>query len=285
MKGKRILIAGCGYVGGRVAPLLDEAGARVHVLRRSPSASTPGAEVVCADLGVPKSLMELPQPLDGVVFSAGPSSPDEQAYRDIFVDGLRNLIEALTRQEQPPSRLVFTSSTAVYGQSDGSWIDESSPTRPRRFNGSVLLEAESLLRNSSVPGCALRLGGIYGPGRAGRIARIRERRARLSPGPPHYTNRIHREDAARALIHLMMLDRVDPIYLGVDGNPVSENDLLSFLAGELGLPEPRMAGSAPPRRAGSKRCRNDRLVESGYRFVFPSYREGYGALLGSEESC
>lgn len=284
MSGRRILIAGCGYVGGRLARLLAEAGARVYALRRSPGASVSGAATVHADLGDTRSLRKLPQPLHGVVFSAGPSTADEQGYRDIFVGGLRNLIEALAGHERPPARLIFTSSTAVYGQSDGEWVDEISPARPQRFNGRVLLEAESLLHASPIPGCALRLGGIYGPGRTRRIEQVRERKARLSPGAPHYTNRIHLEDAARSLMHLLALDSVEPIYLGVDGEPASENDVMNFLARELGLPAPPLAGSVPPRRAGSKRCRNDRLVASGYRFVYPGYREGYRALLRDKAS-
>jgi len=285
VKDRRILIAGCGYVGGRLAELLTEAGATVFALRRSSGAAVSGAKAVRADLLDPQSLRELPQPLDGAVFSASPSAYDEEGYRSIFVHGLRNLIEALAGHERPPDRVIITSSTAVYGQSGGEWVDESSPTSPRRWNGRVLLEAESLLHESPLPGCALRLGGIYGPGRTRHIEQLRERSARLSPGAPHYTNRIHREDAARSLIHLLALDRVESVYLGVDNEAAAENDVLSFLAGELGLPTPPLAESAAPRRAGSKRCRNDRLVARGYRFVYPTYREGYRALLEGDEGC
>jgi nucleoside-diphosphate-sugar epimerase len=282
MKDRSILIAGCGYVGSRLAHLAAEAGATVHTLRRSSGTTVSGALPVCADLGDPQSLSKLPRSLDAVVFSAAPSSPDERGYRAIFVDGLRNLIEALAGHTRSPARLIFTSSTAVYGQSNGEWVDESSPTRPRRFNGRVLLEAESLLQQSPIPGCALRLGGIYGPGRTRRIEQVRARSVRLAPGAPHYTNRIHREDAARSLMHLLALERIAPVYLGVDQEPAPENEVLRFLARELGLPEPPFAETAPSRRTGSKRCRNDRLVAEGYRFVFPSYREGYRAMLGGE---
>ena len=168
----RVLIAGCGYVGSRLAGILAESGADVFALRRSPGADLPGATTLCADLGDPGTLATLPRPLDAVVFCASPSSFDERGYRRIFIDGLRNLIEALAAHRRPPGRLIFTSSTAVYGQSNGEWVDETSPTRPRRFNGEVLLEAEKLLLDGPLPGCVLRLGGIYGPGRAGRIEQV-----------------------------------------------------------------------------------------------------------------
>ncbi|NIM01701.1 MAG: SDR family NAD(P)-dependent oxidoreductase, partial [Acidobacteria bacterium] len=253
-------------------------GDEVFALRRGSGTPLPGVEAVRADLGDPESLTSLPRSLDGVVFCAAPSSPDEPGYRRIFVDGLGNLIESLAGAPRPP-RLIFTSSTAVYGQSNGEWVDESSETRPKRFNGQLLLEAETLVHDGPLPGCVLRLGGIYGPGRTWQIDSVRAGRARLSPGEPHYTNRIHLEDAARSTQHLLLLPEVEPIYLGVDHEPAASNDVLRFLAAELGLPEPPMAETQPPRRAGSKRCRNDRLIESGYRMVYASFREGYRSVL------
>ena len=275
----RVLIAGCGYVGARLARLLAESGADVFALRRRPGAGPRGVKTVRADLADPASLTTLPRFLDAVVFCAGPSSADERGYRRIFIDGLGNLIESLAAGARPPRRLIFTSSTAVYGQSNGEWVDETSATRPHRFNGKVLLEAESLLHDSSLPGCVMRLGGIYGPGRTRRLDQVRSGQARLDPGGPHYTNRIHLEDAARSLMHLLTLRRVEPAYLGVDDEPAQDNDVLRFLAAELGLPEPPLAGSVSSRRAGGKRCRNERLVGSGYRMVYPSYREGYRSMI------
>ncbi len=137
------------------------------------------------------------------------------------------------------------------------------------------------MHDGPLPGCVLRLGGIYGPGRTWQIDSVRTGQARLDPGKPHYTNRIHLEDAARSLRHLLELPAVEPVYLGVDSVPASNNEVLRFLAAELGLAEPPMAESPLPRRAGSKRCRNDRLIGSGYRMVHPSFREGYRSILGA----
>ena len=275
----RVLIAGCGYVGSRLARILAEAGAEVFAVRRGRTAGLPGVTTVRADLTDPGALAALPRSIDAVAFCAAPSSPDERGYREIFIGGLGHLIEALAAHANPPERLVFTSSTAVYGQSGGEWVDETSSTQPRRFNGDVLLEAESLLHDSALPGCVLRLGGIYGLGRTRRIEQVRAGHARLDPGPAHYTNLIHLEDAARSLMHLLTRPRVEPVYLGVDREPAPDNDVLRFLAAQLELPEPCTADSSPPRRSGSKRCRNDRLVASGYSLVYPTYREGYRSIL------
>lgn len=277
----RVLIAGCGHVGSRLAGILAQSGAEVLALRRRPGAELSGVTTLCADLCDPETLATLPRSLDAVVFCASPSSPDERGYRKIFVEGLRNLTEALTAHEKPPGRLIFTSSTAVYGQSNGEWVDETSPTRPRRFNGEVLLEAEKSLHDGPLPGCVVRLGGIYGPGRVSRIERVRAGQVRLDPGAPHYTNRIHLEDAARSLMHLLTLRSVAPVYLGVDDEPAPDNDVLRFLAAELGLAEPPMAESLSSRRSGSKRCRNGRLIASGYRLAYPSYRQGYRSMIDS----
>ena len=283
LRDQRILIAGCGYVGGRLAELLVESGSAVFALSRRPGARTEDVTGVRADLANPETLEALPAHLDAVVFAASPSSPDEAGYRAIFIDGLRNVIEALVSRERPPKRIVFTSSTAVYGQANGEWVDETAETDPARFNGKVLLEAESLVHEAAIPGCVLRLGGIYGPGRARQIERVRDGLARLDPGAPSYTNRIHREDAARSLLHLLALPAPDPVYLGVDDEPADGDEVQRFIAAELGMPEPAVAERGAPRRAGSKRCRNRRLVKSGYRFVYPTFREGFRALIASRD--
>ena len=119
-------------------------------MRRSNATDLAGVTNVRADLTNRGSLAALPRSLDAIVFCAGPSSPDERGYREIFIDGLGHLIEVLVAQETPPGRLVFTSSTAVYGQTGGEWVDETSPTLPRRFNGDVLLEVRPKKHRSLV---------------------------------------------------------------------------------------------------------------------------------------
>ena len=275
----RVLIAGCGYVGAALGAVLDRDSHAVFGLRRRSSALPWGVRPIEADLVVPGTLRELPPQLDFVFFMAAPAGRDDALYRTLYVEGLRNLQAALAEQGQQPKRIFFTSSTSVYAQKDGEWVDESSPTEPASFAGRRLLEAEALLRDGPFPATAVRFGGIYGPRRTGLVDRVRTGRVVIE-GEARYTNRIHRDDCAGALHHLMRLAEPQDLYLGVDCEPASEDAVTSWLAGALGAPPPRR-GNAPagPERAGSKRCRNDRLLASGYEFRYPTFSEGYAAVL------
>jgi nucleoside-diphosphate-sugar epimerase len=255
----------------------------VFGLRRHPVDLPSGVVPIAADLAVARSLADLPPALDVVVYAASPSGRDDAFYRTTYVEGLRNLLAALAAQGQKPRRTIFVSSTAVYGQTRGEWVDETSPTEPTHFSGKRLLEAEALLRESGLPSLVLRLGGIYGPRRTRLVDEVRQGRAALSRGGPRYTNRIHRDDCVGALDHLIELAEPADCYLGVDSEPEDEAVVLRWLAGVLGTTPPRVAGDQRRTpRSGSKRCRNARLVESGYAFRYPSYREGYGALLAEK---
>jgi nucleoside-diphosphate-sugar epimerase len=279
----RCLIAGCGYVGEALGVRLASEGHTVYGLRRRVLRPLPGVIPIEADLAVPASLVDLPVALDTVFYLASPGGAEDALYRSAYVDGQRHLYAALARRGQRPRRVLFASSTAVYGQRDGEWLDESAPTEPVDFRGRRLLEAESLLANTAfIPGVCVRFGGIYGPRRSSLIESVRAGRAVVRAGAPHYTNRIHRDDCVGVLRHLMQLEAPEPLYLGVDGEPADEAAVLRWLAGALGAPEPRVAAAGAPvprERRSSKRCRNDRLLASGYRFLYPSFREGYRAIL------
>jgi nucleoside-diphosphate-sugar epimerase len=278
----RVLIAGCGYLGAALGALLDRDSHAVFGLRRRAGALPWGVRPIEADLCIPSTLRELPSQLDFVFFAAAPGGRDDALYRALYVEGLRNLTTALAEQKQEPKRIFFTSSTAVYGQQDGEWVDESSPTEPTTFSGRRLLEAEALLVESPYAATVVRFGGIYGPRRASLVERVRTGRMLYHADRPRYTNRIHRDDCAGALRHLMSLPEPERLYLGVDSEPAAEADVTRWLAGVLGAPPPR-AGSAEatadPERSGSKRCRNHRLLASGYAFRYPTFREGYTAVL------
>jgi nucleoside-diphosphate-sugar epimerase len=280
----QILIAGCGYVGTALGLRLSAAGHVVWGLRRSAEGAPPGIRYVAADLTVPKTLQELPPGLDAVFYTAAPNGSDDAAYGAIYVDGLRYLLEALVRQRQSPRRIMFTSSTAVYAQSAGEWVDEMSPTEPTHFSGRRVLEGERLLLGGPFPATAIRFGGIYGPGRTSLIERVRQGLATCRDGPPLYTNRIHRDDCAGALHHLMSLPQPDSLYLGVDHEPAEHCGVLRWLADQLGAPPPRVVVSAVAdtrRHRTNKRCSNAKLVASGYAFRYSTFREGYTALLAA----
>ena len=139
-----------------------------------------------------------------------------------------------------------------------------------------------MLWNSPYPATVIRFGGIYGPGRTRLIDSLREGIATCVEQPPVYTNRIHRDDGAAALQHLMELYDPQPLYIGVDDHPAPHCEVLRWLAERLGVPGPTVvnAATAPDTLLrANKRCRNARLRASGFRFRYPSYKEGYAALL------
>ena len=159
-----ILIAGCGYVGTALGLRLAAAGHMVWGIRRSAEGLPSGIHHLAADLTAPETLQDLPPALDVVFYTAAPNGSEEAAYRAIYVDGLRHVLEALVRQHQSPRRVLLTSSTAVYAQSAGEWVDETSPTEPQHFTGRRVLEGERVLLDGPFPATVLRLGGIYGRG-------------------------------------------------------------------------------------------------------------------------
>ncbi len=277
----RALIAGCGYVGGALAAQMTAAGHMVYGLRRTPGALPIGVRPWLADLARPDTLREPPSTFDTLVYAVGAEAFTEDAYRMAYVDGLEHLLDALERVAELPRRIVFTSSTGVYGESDGAWLDEDSPTAPRGFSGTVLLEAEDLLQARTPHAVVVRLGGIYGPGRTRLIEQVRQGEAQCVEGRTAYLNLVHRDDAAGMLAHILTLDTPAPLYLGVDGQPVERCALLQWIAAELGVPAPPTVpgADAPRQRGGNRRFTNARLMATGYTFRFPDYRAGYAPLL------
>lgn len=275
----RVLVAGCGDVGGRAAALLAARGAQVWGLRRRPDQLPPGVLPCAADLGNPATLRALPE-VDYLLFAGAADHSSEASYRALYVEGLRNLLAALPAA---PRRLLFTSSTGVYAQSQGEWVDEQSPTEPNRFSGRIMLEAEQLALASGFPATLVRLGGIYGPGRNRLIEMVRSGHG-SSANSPIFANRIHSEDAARILAFLVERDQrglvVEGCYLGVDDDPAPVHEVEAFIACQLGV---SLAQSDESNRSGSKRCSNRRLRQSGFNLLYPSYREGYRALLSPQQ--
>jgi nucleoside-diphosphate-sugar epimerase len=280
-----VLISGCGYVGTALGTRLASEGHTVWGLRRRVGALPPVIRPLQADLTLPGTLRGLPADLDFVFYTAAADTADDGSYRAAYVDGLRNLLRALKGQCGGLRRVFFTSSTGVYAQCSGGWVDETSPTEPVEFSGTRVLEGERVLLGGPFPATVLRLGGIYGPARARLIERVRQGVAICSGGPPLYTNRIHRDDCAGALRHLMTLPRPDQLYLGVDHEPAEQCEVLRWIAARLGVPPPPVEpgpGSDTQHRRSNKRCSNARLVASGYLFRYPSFRDGYRALLENE---
>ncbi len=287
----RVLVAGCGYVGSALAERLGRSGAEVVGWRRRAGVGAPaGARLASVDLtdrGAVARALAAEKRFDAAVYAAAADGGDEASYRSAYTMGLRTLLDGFEEIARPPGWICFTSSTSVYHQRDGEWVDENSPTQPADFRGRILLEVEDELRERFAASTSLRLGGIYGPGRTRLAAQVRDRRAALISGPPHYTNRIHRDDAAGALAHLLARQlsgvATPAVLLGVDDEPASQRAVLAWLGERLGVELPADESGAPPvggvRRTGSKRCRNARLRATGYAFRYPTFREGYEAVL------
>ena len=277
-----LLIAGCGDVGSRLGERLAAAGWRVHGLRRQVAALPPSILPLHGDLEAAQCPADWPPGrIDYLVYSAAASRHDEAGYRAAYVEGLRHVLDWLAQHGQRPRRLLFVSSTGVYGQQAGEWVDESSPTEPSGFSGRVLLEAERLALGSGLPASVVRLAGIYGPGREWLLGQVR-RGAGIDPQPPLYGNRIHSDDAAGLLAFLLEADArgeaLADCYLGVDDAPAPLHEVVAWLRGRLGVTAE--GGEGLGRRAGSKRCSNARVRALGWAPRYSSYREGYAALLG-----
>jgi nucleoside-diphosphate-sugar epimerase len=273
---ERVLLAGCGDLGLRVARRLLARGAEVFALRRSPAGEGEGGwRWLRGDLTRPETLGGLPEGITHVVYSPTPGAREEMAYRAVFVEGLKHLLAALA--DAPLRRVLFVSSSAVYGEHGDAWVDEDTPPDPPGFNGRVLLEAERWLAAQPWSSVNLRLAGIYGPGRLQLVERLRAGAARVRRDPPHWSNRIHADDAAAAIVHLLGLPSPERVYVGVDDMPLPLHVLYEFLAELVGAPLPE-EGAAPP-GVGSKRLSNARLRASGFVPRWPDAREGYRSLL------
>ena len=276
-----VLIVGCGYVGAALGAVLSAEGHLVRGLRRNPKNLPPSIEPIAADVHQRDLGALLPDDLDFIFYTVASGGGGEAGYQAAYADGPANLIQALGEKGKKVKRIFFTSSTAVYPQTDGGWVDEKSPARPTHYAGRILLEGERIFLHSPYPAAILRLGGIYGPNRTRLIDAVRGGQAKRGAGAPRFTNRIHRDDCACALVHLMKMNAPERVYVGVDDEPAEHDAVLDWLADRLGVPRPRGGGDepAPSRPATNKRCSNARLKTSGYRFLYPSYRDGYAEML------
>ena len=288
-----VTIVGCGYVGLELARQLLADGHAVVGVRRSRSGldavEVVGATAVAADATDPDSLAALPD-TDAVVFAASSGGRGADAARAVYVEGLRNVIREYGARGSPPDRLVYTSSTGVYGDHDGDWVDEETPLDPTTDKTRVLAEAERVAPEEAaavgIDGTVARFAGLYGPDR------YRLDRYLQGPVTAGYLNMVHRDDAAGAVRFLLAEDLAhDEVVLVVDDEPVDKWAFADWLADECGVDRPEkrtkeeriaageLSTAAERRIRTSKRCSNDRLRALGYEFKYPTYRSGYRAAV------
>lgn len=276
-----LLIAGCGDVGTRLGLRMVEQGWRVLGMRRNLAALPAAIEPLAGDLHADACPPDWPQgPLDYVVYCAAATRHDEAGYRAAYVDGLRRVLGWLEQHGQRPRRILFASSSGVYGQQEGEWIDEGSPAEAQSFSAVIMREAERVALESGLPATTVRLTGLYGPGREWLLSQVRNG-YRVSETPPLYGNRIHVDDAAGLFATLLQADvagkPLADCYLGVDDEPAPLHEVVAWLREQLGVSH--WSDEQRVRRAGSKRCSNARARALGWAPQYPSYREGYAAIL------
>ncbi len=287
MKTSSVLIVGCGDVGIRTGLLLVEQGWSVTGVRRNPAKLPADFVGQAANYTQPGSLdfMARLQP-DFVVATFNPADRSIAGYKAGFQTAMGNLLAGLGPHR--PRQLLMASSTRVFAEANGGWVDETSALTVDDPWALEIIAAEQQLLASGLPASVVRFAGIYGVPGGRLLSRIR--RGELCPqAPVSYTNRIHRDDCGGFLAHLLLLAQAGqsllPVYVGVDDQPAPRYEVESWLAGEMGFQElvagQPAAGDEPTRHnsAGHKRCRNSALRDSGYRLIYPDYKSGYTALL------
>jgi len=289
----RVAIVGCGRVGIDCARLLGEAGHQVVGLRRNVNALPDWLRHQRMDV-LDKDSVRVLESLapDLVIYQVTASGFNEDAYKAAYVTGVANVVDVIGNLG---AHLLFVSSTGVYHQSDGSWVDEDSPVAPTSFNGQLMLEGERLgamLAGST----AVRFSGIYGPDRLRLIEQVRA--ANWSMSETGWTNRIHTTDCARALCHIAAHQQASDtvinapaMWLASDSEPARRSDVMAYIAKLTGVPAPpvsdtdsdsnALASGKSSRRAGSKRCSNRKLLNSGFQFKYADFRQGYTEIIKS----
>lgn len=279
-----LLIIGCGDLGERVGRALVPRGWAIEAVRRQPPNGIPGFRYHTADYADPRSL-DFAHALRPrfVLATFTPATRDIAGYRRGFTEAAANLLVGLG--EHRADRLIMVSSTRVYAEHAGGWVDESAPLSSTDERAVAIAAAEHCLLHSGQPVTVVRFAGLYG-GPAGRlVARIAA--GTLSPAQPlRYTNRIHRDDAAGFLVHLLTRASqgapLHPVYNGVDDEPAPAYEVETWLARAMGMDLATAPHPAPEDHALGKRCSNALLRASGYQLQYPDYRAGYRQALNLE---
>ena len=268
----RILIAGCGYVGEATADLFHSAGWEVegwvHSQESAARLSAKPYQVGLVDISQRDEIAEQTEAFDAVIHCASSRGGDAEAYRQIYLNGARRLLENFRK-----AKILFTSSTSVYAQRDGSWVTEESETKPLRETSRILLEAEKLILEKR--GIVVRLAGIYGPQRSALLSKFLNGTATIDPQSDRFVNQVHRDDIALALFLLLNREAQESlqIYNVVDDQPILQSECYRWLAQRLNRPLPPIRKSEQPRKRGdtNKRVSNAKLHQLGWTSDYPTF--------------
>lgn len=274
----KILFLGCGDIAQRTARFLADQH-QCTGLRRNPKDLPADLTAVAADITDPKQIQSvLSQDYDILVVTLTPGEFTEQAYSRAYISSAESIEIAIAGIKKFPKLIIWVSSTSVYGDQQGAWVNESTTPQPGSFSGQILLQAEQIIQRLPCATTIVRFSGIYGPGRTRMLNQVKAGKGRPAE-PKQWSNRIHSEDCAGVLAHLIdLLDRgqtLQPIYLASDSEPVTQHQLRNWLATQM-----RVKLVEETVELGAvRRCSNRQLLESGYRFKYPTYREGYLSLI------
>jgi nucleoside-diphosphate-sugar epimerase len=272
-----VVIVGCGFLGEAAADLFSERGWDVLGIcaRRESTArfASKSYQVRAVDITRRFSIGPGWSGVDALVHCAGPDRAVPEAYHLVYVEGLKSALASIE-----PRQVLITASTSVYAQTDGSWVNEASETSPSRETGRILLEAEAIALASG--GIVARLSGLYGPGRSVLMRKFLSGRAVIEGDGLRWINQIHRDDAARAIVHLLTKPTTPGTYNVTDSTPATQFEVYSWLADYFHRPLPRMGPLDLERKRGwtSKRVSNAKLCETGWQPAFPAYRDAIHCL-------
>ncbi len=277
----KILIVGCGAIGSELAGVLSAKDHDVTGLKRKPPLSAPGSvRYVAADISSPADLADLDGDFTQAFFIVSPDGRTEQSYRAVYETGLNNLLARL-----PDTNWIMVSSTSVYGQSEGQWVDEDSVAESGNVTSRLIRQAEQKLIALSPANIVVRFSGIYGPGREYLLRQAMQAPA-IQQTPPYFTNRIHQRDCVGVLAFLLEQrfagETLAQCYLASDDDPAPMWDVMTWLTERLHCPPP-LVKAADADAGMNKRCSNARLKELGYRFRYPSYKDGYWELTSARD--
>lgn len=284
----KTIIFGCGYLGTEVAKLLLTKGSAVHVFRRSSEALSRlealGCHPIQGDMTNSQDFNQFTAAFDYVINVSASGGGDAEACRKVYHEGNKNILAWL--KHFPCRKFVYTSSTSVYAQNDGSWVDETSPAEPKVETSCVLRETEKLLLAAApqIETTVLRLAGIYGPGRGFYLKKFLSGEPLASVDAERYSNVIHLEDAALAIVLSLEFGQPGAIYNITDNEPAQFSEMFQWFSEQTKTPIPKTTEQIPPstRKRGSsnKRISNRKArTELNWNLKYPTFREGFRAEL------
>jgi nucleoside-diphosphate-sugar epimerase len=278
----KVLFIGCGDIAQRAASEM-QARYKCFGLRRQPDNLPEYIQPIKADATDTEQLLSVAsEGFDIWIATITPSEFTEQAYRDSYLASAKSIAASIAKLQKAPRLVLWVSSTSVYGDLKGDWVNEETQPEPNTFSGKILLAAEKIVQQIPCETSVIRFSGIYGPGRTRLLSQVLAGKGRRS-SPEQWSNRVHADDCGGILAHLVEYalsgNPLLPDYLASDSAPVTQHEIRQWLAQQLAVSlveEEVKAGS-------TRRCDNSLLLSSGYQFKYPTFKEGYGSLINDNK--